>query len=520
MTSSIEPLDLERPLPPVPGALLELEPSAADRRWRQLRTGGGIALLLWLGVLVAYSSVLYHRDFLGQDFSAYNQAWTLIGQGHLNPFDSVQGFPFFRNDFELIIWPLALLHLVDSNSATLLWIEDVTLVAACYVVFLWILDYLRDREVSIRSATAMAIGILAVLIVNPGNYQTLLADFHLETTVTLFLLLAGRDLWNGRFRRAWIWVGLTLLCGSFAAMTVAGLGISALLAGRATRRQGFGLIAAAAAWLVMISAVGANAGPGLDSYAYLAGRSSLPANAGSTVLAGVLFHPTRVTHMIASRMHSIYLLLKPVGVIGLASAWGFGVPMVVLLTSALNKSPIYIFEAFQNFAVFPFVLLGTVMVVTWLAGHLRYGWVVGGVVGLALFGQALAYGIATSPGDVRWAVAQVGAGEATQLRLGLDRTPTDAQVVSSIGVMGMYSSRPSVTVLRSGEIVPVKSRSFVFVLDPAHDVGVLSPSQSSAVYSYIHQQLKTTVLASGHGVEVLEWHPPKGTSALALPAGG
>ena len=88
----------------------------------------------------------------------------------------------------------------------------------------------------------MAIVVLTVLVANPGAYQTLSFDFHLEPISTLFVLLAGRDLWLGRHRRAWIWVGVVLLCGSFAAITLVGLGISALLAGRATRSQGAILI--------------------------------------------------------------------------------------------------------------------------------------------------------------------------------------------------------------------------------------------------------------------------------------
>ena len=74
--------------------------------------------------LVAFSTVLYHRNFLAEDFATYNQAWTLIGQGHLNPYDTVFSFPFLKSDFELIVWPLAIVRLVVPNSAVLLWVQD------------------------------------------------------------------------------------------------------------------------------------------------------------------------------------------------------------------------------------------------------------------------------------------------------------------------------------------------------------------------------------------------------------
>ena len=168
-----------------------------------------------------------------------------------------------------------------------------------FVVYLWILDYLEQRRVPFRQAAITATAVLVVLVVNPGSYQTLLADFHLETTVALFALLAGRNLWLGRYRRAWIWIVLTLLCGSFVALTVVGLGVSAVLAGRATWRHGVLLVFAGGTWLAVISALGANAGPGLNSYAYLAGRTTLPATAGLAILSGAVTHPPRVFNQIS-----------------------------------------------------------------------------------------------------------------------------------------------------------------------------------------------------------------------------
>ena len=97
--------------------------------------------------LVAFSTVLYHRNFLGEDFATYNQAWTLIGRGHLNPYDTVFGFPFVKSDFELIVWPLAIVHLVVPTSAVLLWIQDAAVAGCGLVAYLCTLEYLERREV-------------------------------------------------------------------------------------------------------------------------------------------------------------------------------------------------------------------------------------------------------------------------------------------------------------------------------------------------------------------------------------
>ncbi len=271
-------------------------------------------------------------------------------------------------------------------------------------------------------------------------------------------------------------------------------------------------------WLAVISAVGANAGPGLNSYAYLAGRTSLPSSAGFAVIAGVLTHPNRAIAMIHARLHYVYALLRPVGVVGLASAWGFGVPIVVLLTNVLNSKEIFIFQAFQNFAVYPFVLLGTVMVLVWCGQHLRFGWVPVTIVALALVAQATFYGVTTSPGNVRWAITQVEPAAASTLRQGLAFTPPATTVISSMGVMGLYSSRQFIYVLLPGEVIPVRGPEVVFVLYPPHDVGEMTPVQSAAIGTFIRDHLHASVLAEGNGVQVLRWRPPPGVSQLTLPS--
>lgn len=82
------------------------------RQWRTIRMAGWGAFTLWFVALTAVSASLYHRFFLTQDFGIYNQAWTLIGTGHLDPYNTVYGNPFIKGDFELILWPLALVHLL------------------------------------------------------------------------------------------------------------------------------------------------------------------------------------------------------------------------------------------------------------------------------------------------------------------------------------------------------------------------------------------------------------------------
>lgn len=487
-----------------------------------LRVGGAGVLALWLAGLVAFSTVLYQRNNLTADFATYNQAWTLIGHGHLNPYSTIYtGYPFLKSDFELILWPLALVHLVIPQPIVLLWIQDLAVAASAFVVYVWILDFLESRNVGWRAATGVGAVVLTALVVNPGVYQTLLFDFHMEPLSTVFVLLAGRDIWSGRRRRAWLWVGLVLLFGSFAAITLVGLGLSAVLAGGATRRQGLAVGVIGLAWVGLISLLGANAGSGIDNYAYLAGRATLPHGTGAAlVVAGILAHPSRPLHLVTGRLHFLWVLLKPAGVIGLASAWGFGVPAVVLLVNVLNVQEGFIFQAFQNFVVFPFVLLGTVMVLVWLAEHLRWGRVVAIVVGLAVTAQAVVYGLGTSPGNVRWAVDRVSAATGAQLNKALARTPADAEVIATIGIMGRFSGRPAAYWFSPGGSYPVSSRPVVFVFDPANENTIpnANPADDRAGAEYVRTVLHARPLVERDGVAAFVWSPPPGTSRLTFPA--
>ena len=511
-------LDTANPLAPTPDTTQDLVWSR-DRR-RVLRLVGALVIGIWLIGLGVFSTMLYHRLFLSEDFATYNQAWTLIGQGHLNPFDTVNNsYTFLKSDFELILWPLALLHILYPQPVVLLWVQDIALAATGFVTYLWIIDFLEQQRIAWRTSVGVAVVVLVALVANPGVYQTLVFDFHLEPISTLFIVLAGRDLWKGRHRRAWVWVGIVLMCGSFAAITLIGLGLSAVLAGRDTRRSGVCLIVVAFAWLGLISIVGANTGSGLNGYAYLAGRMTLPGSAGVAVLAaGALAHPSRVFDQLHPRLYDMYLLVKPVGVIGLASAWGFGVPVIVLVTNSLNSSYLFIFEAFQNSAVFPFVLLGTVMVLVWIARSVRLGWVLCLLVASAVTIQAMFYGFTTSPSNVHWGISQIGASPAAQLRKALSLAPQNDEVVVPMGVMGRFCSRQYCYWYHPNAVIPVKANHVLFVFDPAVDISFPNAASADAIdIEYVRTQLHARQLLNADGISAYAWQPPAGTASIVFP---
>ena len=113
--------------PPRPGGSL-----------RRLRRIGCLVLAAKLAGFAVWSALLYHRFALTPDFAQYQQAWYLIAHGHLNPYDTVGNFTFWQNHAEFLMWPIALLYWVFPSGVTLLWLQDIGVVGAELVAFLWI----------------------------------------------------------------------------------------------------------------------------------------------------------------------------------------------------------------------------------------------------------------------------------------------------------------------------------------------------------------------------------------------
>ena len=484
--------------------------------WRRLRLAGLLVLGFFLVGLGVFSTLLYQRFVLSSDFATYSQAWTLIGQGHLDPLDTLRGFPFVRSQFELIIWPLALVHLAVRDSIVLLWIQDVAIAATGLVTYLWVLEHLEQKRVKPSPATLIAAAVLLVIVVDAGAWLTVSFDFHMEPIATCFLVLGGREFWRGRQRRAFVFVAVVLLCGGFAAVMVIGLGVSALLAGPATRRAGLVLVAVGLAWIGLISLLHANEGSELPDYAYLAGRTTLPAGGVVLILTGIVSHPGRALHTIATRLPNIWKHLRGVGILGVASAWGFGVPVVVMVVTALDSHSNFSNSAFQNFAVLPFVLLGTVMVLVWAAEHLPWGRTAAVVVSLLVLAEAVAYGCLQDPVTVRQTLSVVPAGAVSALDKTLSKTPPDAEVVATIAVGGRFSGRKYCYRVVPHLDLPVHARTVVFVFS-THHLELISPAGLRRAITYVRDDLHARVLADADGIWTFLWHPPAAMSTVSVP---
>jgi hypothetical protein len=491
-------------------------------RW--VRDVGWVLLGLQLVALLIFSAVQYGRFAESIDFANYSQAWWAIGHGHLNPVLSDLRVPFWRDNAEFILYPLSLLVPVYPHPVVLLWIQDIALVATELVVFGWIRMAIMGagRRLSPGTGALLAVGAALALIADPWAYETTLFDFHFEPIAALFCVLVGYNLWAGRLRRLWWLVPLALVCHVLAGTYLVGVGLAGVLAGRPTRRAGAMVAAVGAAWFMLFSSVGAAGVNGAfvnRSYGYLVGPHQGRISPVAVVV-GLFRHPTAAIHVAGSHWVVILAYLAVLGVMGVASPWGFGLALVVLAPNLLNASGLFLgySTSFQSWPAMPFVFLGSVLILVRLAGAGDQGRRLAAAVG-AVWATVLVVlaGLALPTVARAWLyVSPAAAGELTQVR---NLIPADAEVIVSAPVVGGFSQRNAVYPLqRAGQGFPVTRAVVVFVLGPALPTdGRAWRATLAATVDYVGHGLGAPVLSAGAGVHVFIWAPPDGTIRVTLP---
>jgi hypothetical protein len=472
----------------------------------------GFAVLALQGLgLFIWSWVLYHRYGVGSDFAGYEQAWYLMAHGHLNPYLTVWGEPFFRSHAEIIMWLLAPLWWLSPSGVTLLWVQDIAIVLTECVALAWMCEVAAER--SGRGGWKLpGLGLL-LLVANPWMYWAASFDFHAEVLGACFAMLAAFDLAHHR-SRTWIWVGLGLACGDVSATYIAGVGISALLAGSAWRRKGAVFILLGAAFTGLATVIGSNAGSDLAIY------NTSPAHSGHGVqghsngvsgLGGLLTSPFRAPgrffHDLWPNRLNVYANLAPAGGIGIFCAWGFGVPLVVILEN--NLRPAFSVTAAQNFPMYCFVSLGTVMV---LARIDRWKPVVAGFLAVVLALSTLGWFAVWFPRTSgQW--LRVSPAAASAIQRGTSSIPSVAEVVASHGVEGALAGRSQIYTLKG--TMQIRAQRLIFVATPAQGIETTPlPTELSELGQLA--KIGGRLISSGGGAWVFEWVPPRTTKEVNL----
>jgi len=515
----------DSPTPPAASGEDVRDPLAAARRF------GWVLFGLQLVAMLVFSTVEYHRFALTKDFAAYSQALWALSHGHLDPFSTVIGTQFWRNNGEFLMWPLSLPYRIYPHLIALLWLQAVVVVLTGVVTFHWALDVLRVRSPRVpeRTAVLLAMAVPVVLVLDPWAYETIAFDFHTHVLAAFLLVLAGRDLWSGRHWRLWCWVPFILLSDAPGALYVVGLGLTGVLAGRRTRVAGASLLAAGAGWFLLLSAVGGDGvgGHGVSAwYGYLVGPHHGPVGVPD-ILFGALSHPGLVGHMIGQRWLLVVSFLLVVGLVGVCSPWGFGMALVVFLPSMLAAPTEFLrfTQSFQVWAALPFVLIGSLLIVLKLLanGPVGHRIAVGTLVAWGTCVVVLALVVLPTVPRFWLSVDAPAAARMAQVERSI---PAGAEVVASNGVIGRFAERDEVYVLwysaqtsQFTATVPVTRPVVVFVFAPHQGVGEV-PGADQAATTYVRDHLHARVLVSGSGITALAWSPPPGTAKVTLPVDG
>jgi len=515
------------------------------RRWSKPSLFWTIVLILLsvqLAGLIFYSWYLYRRFDLLEDFAHNAQAWYLIGHGNLSPVDTVRipSTPFLRDHFDLVLWPLSLLHFLSGSPLWLLVVQDLAVVAAELITLRWVWSILGSHVD--RHRTVAGLLALVVLMANVWWYETVSFDVHMTPLGLPLLVLVGYSLWSGRWTRAWLAAAGCVLFGAVVTELLLFVGVGGLIVLLARRpRDRWGLTtavaitAAAGVWVLVVTGVGANQASNLASqYSYLVADNG---HAGTfALLSGLFRHPVRALRMLSSRSHAMVRPLITSGSIGVLSPVGLLISVGALVPAGLAASPSFssVNDSFQTLAVAPFVLVGDVMFLVWLGGRLgrrrsvpshtaipaRHRWLNRGTV---VWGLACLLALTALVQDERllvhlrltwWTVTPSGA---VALHSALEQAPPSVEVISSNGVVGRFSQRRYVYPLQlSPQTVPVKTSAVVLVIATAGNEA-LTHAQVATDLRFARTQLHTRLISSGDGVDTFRWDVPPGRRSLTFP---
>lgn len=473
-------------------------------------------------LLLVVSTIEYRRYSLGVGFATYAQAWVSIAHGHLNPGSSLIGKSFWHNDAEFVLWPLAVLYYPYPHPIDLLWVQDVALVITEYVAFRWMQEAcVRLPTGPRRSSGALPLLGLGALLVNPFAYYAVAYDFHSEMVAACFLMLSGYALWSGRRRWLWWTVPLTLLSSGLGALYLCGLGLSGIMGNRRTRRAGVVIVLVGVAWLALVSALGGNEFGYAQSlrgwFGYLVG-SHRGAVGPADVVFGALTHPVSVVHVLWSRRVFLVDLVLSAGLVGVVWRWAWPLAVVVLVPSALNSNPEFVSPqaAFQNWAVLPFLAVGSVVLAgRWLSTHRRETL---GRGSLTVWPASLVVLLAVLVPGLPSFWVSVDSSAAQALSQADRAIPANAEVIASWGVAGRFAVREDVHGYGlSDHRFRVDRSQVFFVIAVGQGNLEVRPAVAQGAIRVVRADLRARKLLEHSGVFVAEWTPPPGTTTVSLP---
>lgn len=475
----------------------------------------GIALLSAQGVaMLIWSTLLWHRFALTSDYAVYHQAWWLIAHGHFDPLNSTQNHSFWRNDMELLIWPLALLGVLFPHGPALLYVQDLALVIAELVAWQWISTTAVMESQPWPSI--LPIAGLILLLGNPWTWWVVSFDVHMEVLGLPFVMLAAYELTHKSRRRLWLWVFLSLLSSTVVATYVAGLGLGSLTS-RRWRHKGAILLGAGTGWTLIVAMAHLDKGaPPNVMYGYLAGKQFTPHASLSGMLIYISSHPNVVASALWAHREDIWANISAPGLLGALDPLVLGVCLPALLANELIRGYIFGEPLFQSVVIYVAVPVGTVLVLSWLYRRVpRLALVLAVAVALNTIGWAFVW----LPQVRRTWLNVVPPASAAVLARAEAMIPSSAEVVTSNGVMGRFSDHVYLYQQPApGGYVPVRAADVWWVIAPAVGIDLVPAEASDALVTALAGPMHAQLILHGAGIWVFRWLPTGHVRAVRVPS--
>ncbi len=490
----------------------------------KLRLNIRIMALGLFGLQALVLMVLSYREYthfgLTWDYGIFEQAFWMIAHGNLNPHLTVANVAFWRNHFELLMWPLSLLYWVWPNGPTLLFIQDLAAVGAEGFAFLITLKIVHGGTelVSKKWQTVLSMVALILLVMNPWTFWAESFDFHFHAIGACFITGALWAFYSDRRQLGYGLVVLTLLTSQVSTTYLVPAGAVIFLMNRRYRTDGTIVTLLGLGWFMFSEHMG------VGGLGFVIGSHAAPVQSGTIQgllvylpksargLLGLMLHPLNLIQTIWNVRGNVGANLGVAGYVGLLSGWGF-VPLLVIVETSLGGGPVFSQPSPSTSAIWALTLVGTVL---WLhRAYIWRKWV--GYAGLLLV-AAVAIGWAFMGYQalpIKYTMASTDG--ARVLENALQRIPPSSEVVSSQGLMGRFVNRRSAYPFFDAPI-PVNKRHVYFVVSPYQGINLLYNQAIASRMQYLATTLHATVMDHQDGIWIFRWTAPRGTTNLVWPS--
>ncbi len=487
-------------------------------RWSLRRVALGL-----MGLQLLVLGILSYREYthfgLTVDYGIFEQAFWMLAHGQLNPHLTVAGIPFWRNHFELLMWPLAMLYWVWPNGPILLFVQDCAAIGTEWFAFLIIVRLVKSSPTS-ESWKRFLIGTaLILLVMNPWTYWAESFDFHFHAIEACLITVSLWAFYDGRRRWGYILMICTLLASQVSTTYLVPAGATIFFMDRKLRRDGLIVALLGLGWFVFSEHLG------VGGLGFVFGSHSAPVQAGSAQLPllqeylpksvqgllALVTHPGHLLNSWWSNRGNVWANLGTVGDVGLISIWGL-VPLLVFLETALAGSSVFTQPSPSTSAVWALILVGSIV---WASRayiwHRWVGYMVVTLIAVNAIGWAF-MGYQALPTKYTMASAKGSHTLEEALRI----IPPNAEVVASQGILGRFVDRNRVyPFLYSG--IPIRGPEVYFVISPYQGINLLNNENIAQRMAYLVNVLHASVVTHKNQIWVFRWHPPKGVTHLTWP---